>query len=256
MIKKNPIVLATGPFIKEAKVCGWQACQAVFAKRRNDIIRVYVQKERLDEATTILKWCAQEKKAYHVVTSEELATVCGSSHHEGIALLAKGKKTPSINELADTKDANILLVALENVGNPHNIGAILRVAAHFGVNTLIAGGSTRAPELNAAICRTAEGGAEHVNYLSTSQLLPDLLKLKSAGFKCIGTSSHSKVTAYDIKATGKLILILGAEDLGLSKEAQDLCQKTILIPGTGTVESLNVACAATALLSEFWRQRS
>jgi len=97
-----------------------------------------VRKERLSEMGDVLKWCANNKKAYHVVSKEDLATISGSVHHEGVALLAKRRPVVFEDDLyAKLKNERQPLIVLDEVLNPHNIGAILRIMAHFGWKHLI-----------------------------------------------------------------------------------------------------------------------
>lgn len=236
----------------EMKIYGVNAALAIFKKRPNDIIRVYLSQNQSKVFNELTRFCSLNKKAFHFVDIQELEKVSSSTHHEGICLLIKRKPLLTLKELKITN--SMLILALENVGNPHNIGAIMRTAAHFGVNALILPDAKLAQ--SAAAIRTAEGGAESLPLISAPNLKETLMKLKSNGFDLLATSSHANADLFKFKFNPKTVIILGEERFGVSKEIIKLCENTINISGTGNVESLNVASASSILLSQYWQQLS
>jgi TrmH RNA methyltransferase len=240
----------------EVKLCGFNACMAAFRWRAESIVRVYVTEARVKEAGPLLHWCAQHKLAYKVVGDEELSRVAESTHHEGVCLLVKEKRPRTFGELMERlrKDRSPrCLLGLENVGNPHNLGAILRVCAHFGVSDVVCLGDTP-HKLSAALARTAEGGAESVELIHLMEPAMALSALKKEGVAVLATSHLGKMPLYKTALPARCLLLLGSENQGLSKPLMDSADGVISIGGSGSVESLNVACAATAVLGEFWRQ--
>jgi TrmH RNA methyltransferase len=231
------------------------ACLALFSRRPGDVVRVHVTTERIPQVAPLLQWCAAHRKAYHVVTSEDLDQVTGSMHHEGICILSRARVTPTAESLLATLRAGtgpVALVGLEDVENPHNVGAILRVCAHFGVPAALALGRTPAT-LSTAVHRTSEGGAESVDLVPVADPLPVLAELRRAGFVTLAASHRSSRGLYQGGLPPRLLLLLGAESTGLSRRLLDAADASVAIPGSGVVESLNVACATTALLGEHWR---
>ncbi len=247
-----------GPRADEMKVCGVAACRAVFDRRREDIIRAYVTEPRVQEAAALLRWCAQARRAYHVVSEDELAKVSQSTHHEGVCLLVRKRRAPGFAEFcrdAAKMKGPACVLLLEGVANPHNVGAIVRVAAHFGVAAVVLAGAG-APdggELPASVHRTAEGGLESVPVLAAADGLRAARELRGAGFTVVGTSSHVRDSLYAAPMPEKVVLMLGSEADGLSPALAHEASRNVAIPGTGAVESLNVACAAAVILGEFWR---
>jgi TrmH RNA methyltransferase len=246
----------TGPSV-EMKICGVNACNAAYEKRSSDIVRAYVTEKRLKLFSNLLKYCAKNKRAYRIVTEEELGKITESTHHEGVCLLVK--RTPLQSEAdflnkqkKSTKKSCI--VALENVENPHNIGAILRVCANFGADALLVSNTKQAQ--STAAYRTAEGGAEWVSVLETENLLNSISSFKKAGYKIIGTSSHVANSLYKEIFPNKVLLLLGSETEGLSSDILRACDSRVCIHSTGHVESLNVACATGILLNEFYRNQT
>lgn len=241
----------------EERLYGLHACRAVFARRRDDIRRVYVDEARIDDVRDLLKWCASAGVAYKVVGPADLEKVTKSTHHEGIALLARRPRPATLEDLVsalerDVAPARVLL--LENVRDPHNVGAIVRTAAHFGARAVLLAGDTarRSP----ALLRTAEGGAESVALVEVARPLPALRRLKKAGLEAAATSSHVERSLFQGALPERLVLLLGAEREGLSRPLLDEADLQIAIPGTGAVESLNVASACAVVLAEHWRQSS
>lgn len=239
----------------EQKLCGLNACRAVFAQRPQDLVKVYVQQERVKELGPLLQWCAQNKRAYKIVGEEELRKISESTHHEGVCVVVRKLAPRTLEDvLGDVEpDAACCLLGLENVENPHNLGAILRVAAHFGVRDVLCLGATP-HQLNAALARTAEGAAEHARLIPVPDALAAIRSLQQAGFTVLATSHRGATPLYDAPVAARAVWLLGSEGQGLGPSVLKAANGVVAIPGSGAVESLNVACATTALLGEWWRQ--
>lgn len=239
----------------EMKYHGYNACEALFKNRAIDIIRVYVDETRVGDFGSILKWCARQKKAYHVCTAADLEKIAQTVHHEGIVILAHSPKPLGDDEF-EARLASFTgptaLIYLDGVQNPHNVGSITRLAAHFGV-PLILGKDKELPRLSPSAARVAEGAAEHVPLCVLKD--PDLAfsKLKKKGYKIVVTSSHAKDSLYAAKLPEKVLFVFGGESAGASARVTKLADVEVNVPGTGKVESLNVAVAAGLFLGEFWR---
>lgn len=236
----------------EMKVYGRHAALSLFKHRPQDIIRAYVTQEGVFEFKQLIRYCVDHKLAYHIVNKEEIDTITKATHHENIALVVKTKKLPTVKELLESKKQGIIL-ALEEVENPHNLGAIMRTAAHFGVQGIIY--EAKVPvALTASAHRTAEGGAEVVPAIHIADWNEVFDLSKRLGFKIMATSSHEGHSLYQTQFPDKTIVFLGAEGEGLSTKLKKKIDTMVSIPGTGNVESLNVSNAATALVSEWYRQ--
>lgn len=234
---------------------GGRACEAVFARRPQDIVRVYLTAEQQRRFAPLLAYCAAERRGFQVVESENLARISGSHHHEGIAILARACPRWSAADLVRAADSNRLagpLVYLDGVQNPHNLGAILRTAAHFGSGALL-GRRGELPPLSPAAVRVAEGAAECVPVCDLDDAAASLVRLKSQGFRVVTTSSHSGAPAAAARLGRKVVLVLGSEGQGVSKSIAALADLAVRIPGTGAVESLNVSVACGILLAEACR---
>lgn len=236
----------------ESKVYGRHACLKIFEKRPEDIIRAYVTRDGVFEFKALMKYLADNQLAYHVVEKEEIDSVTRATHHENICLVVKNKKLPELKELLESEDRSLIL-CLEEVENPHNLGAIMRSAAHFGVTAILYQAQVPVASSAAAV-RTAEGGAETVPALQISDWSHILDLGRRAGFESFATSSHRGTNLFAIEFPQKSFLFLGAEREGLSSSLVKKMNQLISIPGTGEVESLNVSNATTAILTEWFRQ--
>ncbi len=230
--------------MKEIKYYGFHACLAIWKKRPEDIIRVYLDPVHLKALRPLLKWCAENKKAYHLIGADELNKVSDSVHHEGICLLAKMPKLGAPNL---PKEGKACLLYLDGVQNPHNLGAILRSAAHFSLSGIAGVKDSLSP----SCCRIAMGGAEEIPLLSLEEPLAWLKKNRCA---LIATSSHKGDPLYSFRFPPRSALIFGSETDGVSKQILAQADHCIRIPGSGAVESLNVSVAAALCMSEYYRQ--
>lgn len=238
---------------QEMKVYGRHACLKVFEKRPQDVIRAYVNRDGVFLYKDLMKFLADNKLAYHIVENEEIDAVTRATHHEGICLVVKTRPHPELKELLAPSKGRTLILALEEVENPHNLGAIMRSAAHYGVSAIIY--EAKVPvALTGAAMRTAEGGAESVPALHIANWSEVFDLAKRNGFKSFATSSHKGISLFETEFPDKAILFLGAEAQGLSDNMVKKMNQLISIPGTGEVESLNVANATTAVLTEWYRQ--
>lgn len=241
----------------EQKFHGRHACHALFARRPDDVIRVYVTEERVREFGPLLKWCAEQRRAYHIVENENLERIAETVHHQGVVVLARKRRTwgeDGFREAVASGRLTGLLLFLDGVQNPHNLGSILRTSAHFGVAAIL-GNAEDLPGVTASAARVAEGGAEAVPLVRLRNSKDVLGQLKSAGFRLLAATSHPGGNVYAADIPEKSVIILGNEVHGVSPEIAAMADGSLQIPGTGAVESLNVAVACGVLLSEAARRR-
>lgn len=239
---------------EEVRVHGRNACLAVFAKRPGDVRKIYLAEARIAEFKPVLAWCVKHRIGYRVVENGDLDRLTESQHHEGVCFEVRKSPLLSLRELLQgiPQQQPALLIWLDGVGNPHNVGALLRSAANFGARGAIL--PAGAPALSGAALRVAEGGAEAVP-LAQAGVGEDVFEsLHDAGFAVAATVPRDGRDLYANKLPARLALILGAEGEGMSAELIRRADLRLTIPGTGAVESLNVAASAAVLLAEFWRQ--
>ncbi|WP_114195298.1 tRNA/rRNA methyltransferase [Edaphovirga cremea] len=237
---------------EETRVYGENACQALFTSRPDSIVRAWFVQSVTPRFREALRWMAANRKAYHVVEEEELTKASGTEHHGGVCFLIKKRQGLQAETYLENAPAKDCVLALEDVGNPHNLGGIMRTCAHFGINGLL----VQDPALleSGAAVRTAEGGAEHIKAINADDFLSVLDTFRRAGYTIVTTSSHKGTPLAKAQLPAKMVLVLGQERDGLTDSAWQQGDLSISIGGTGKVESLNVSVATGILLGEWWRQ--
>lgn len=237
---------------EETKVYGENACQALFSHRPEVVVRAWFTAALTPRFRQALKLLAATRRAYHIVEDDEMRRVAGTEHHGGICLLIKRRAAMSVAEWCQLAGDTACILALDGISNPHNIGAILRSCAHFGVKGVFVAN----PALldSGAAVRTAVGGAEHIQAITAATFSQGLLELQQAGYRLIATSSHRGVPLTEVAFPAKSVLLLGQEQDGLASEVMSKSDLLVTIAGTGQVESLNVSVASGILLSEWRRQ--
>lgn len=238
---------------KEMKYYGLRACERIWQQRPEEILRVYLDQSLVRPLASFLKWCAANKKSYGIIPPHELERVTESVHHEGICVVALEPVRPTLDQLLEGLPETACLLYLDGVGNPHNIGSIVRACAHFGVAGII-GEATGLPKASPSMCRIATGGMEHVALVQVEQPLQALTRLKKSGFAVVATSSHGGRSLYDYIFPKRSLIVMGSESHGISHALNAVVPDTLMIPGTGQVESLNVSVATSLCLGEFYRQ--
>jgi len=184
-----------------------------------------------------------------------LTQLAGTPRHQGVAArVSPLPQTHSLDDLLDAVEGPPLLLALDGVTDPHNLGACLRVADGSGVHAVIAP-KDHAVGLNATVAKVASGAAETVPYLMVTNLARTLNELKERDIRIVGTSDDAPMTLYEADLKGPLALVLGAEGKGLRQLTRKTCDGLVRIPMLGAVESLNVSVAAGVCLYEARRQR-
>jgi len=186
-----------------------------------------------------------------------IAKLAGSHGHQGVAARVNEiKMVHSLDDLLDTlegKDAPLILV-LDGVTDPHNLGACLRVADGAGAHAVIAP-KDHAVGVNATVAKVASGAAETVPYFMVTNLARTLNELKERNIWIIGTSDDAPKTLFDVDLKGPTALVLGAEGDGMRQLTRKTCDELVSIPMQGAVESLNVSVASGVCLYEARRQR-
>ena len=192
-------------------------------------------------------WHAPEVDAF------ELERLCGSPDHQGI--VAEVDPYPYADARGLLRGEAPLLIALDQVQDPRNLGAVCRSAEFAGAAGVIVP-ERRSAAVTAATCKASAGAVEHLQVAHVRNLADWLGDAKAAGFWIWGADAGAKAAAWDTDLEGPTVLVLGGEGKGLRPRVAASCDGLISLPQRGLVESLNVSAAATALLFEALRQRT
>jgi 23S rRNA (guanosine2251-2'-O)-methyltransferase len=186
-----------------------------------------------------------------------LARMAGNAGHQGVVAKVQALQTThSLDDWLDglSPDTKPLLLVLDGVTDPHNLGACLRVADGAGAHAVIAP-KDHAVGINATVAKVASGAAETVPYFMVTNLARTLNELKERSIWIIGTSDDAPQTLYQVDLNVPCALVLGAEGSGMRQLTRKTCDQLISIPMLGAVESLNVSVASGICLYEALRQR-
>ncbi len=186
---------------------------------------------------------------------ERLRQLGGTPRHQGVVARVQALATSrSIDDTLDAVEGPPLLLVLDGVTDPHNLGACLRVADGAGAHAVIAP-KDHAVGINATVAKVASGAAETVPYFMVTNLARTLNELKERDIRVVGTSDQAERSLYDADLAGPLALVLGAEGHGLRQLTARTCDELVRLPMKGAVESLNVSVASGICLYEALRQR-
>jgi len=241
---------------REVRLYGLNACLAAFAKRPDALRKVYLTEARMPALKHVLAWCVKHRLGYRLVEEGDLDRLTGSRHHEGVCFEMLRAPTLTLSRLlgAQPTTSPSLLLWLDGVGNPHNLGALMRSAAHFGVGGIIVPEDSQL-DVSGAAARVAEGAAEALPLARAPSPALTRQALRASGYTLAATVPRGGTPLYDAKLPPRLVLVFGAEGEGMSNALIDAADLKLTIPGSGAIESLNVAASVAVVLGECWRQQ-
>ena len=235
---------------------GFHAVTVRLKSTPKSVIEIHVDASRRDQRMRQFVERAKDAGAMLVDSDDErLQKLCGSHRHQGV--VARVEVVAISHSLDDTLDAIEgvpLLLVLDGITDPHNLGACLRVADGAGAQAVIAP-KDHAVGVNATVAKVASGAADTVPYFMVTNLARTLNELKERDIRIIGTSDDAQRSLYDLDLTGPVALVLGAEGSGMRQLTARTCDELVRLPMAGAVESLNVSVASGVCLYEAVRQR-
>ena len=233
--------------MEEDRICGANAVAAVFARRPEAVRRLFYTAAMKELAGPLCAAMAAARRPYRMLEEAEIARAAGSVHHGGIVAVAEPRWIAIIDFVRPPKLP--LLVVLDGVSNPHNLGAIARSAAFFGVRGLLFHEVPGQAMPSDAAYRTAEGGLEHLDLHKTRNLRKALAALEPHYRTVAATLAPDAMPLQTLPRDRPVALVLGNEERGVSYDALQGCRRQVRILGAGPVQSLNVAQAAAVLLA-------
>ena len=218
---------------------------------------IYVDATRNDaRAQDLVKLAGSHAVRVITMDARRIDGLTGHARHQGVAArVIAAKPRHDLNEVLENIGGPALLLVLDGVQDPHNLGACLRVADAFGVHAVIAP-KDRAVGITPVVSKVASGAAETVPYIAVTNLARTLRELKEHGIWIVGADQAATAQLYDAKLSGPLAWVLGAEGEGMRRLTREHCDELVRIPMAGTVKSLNVSVAGGVCLGETLRQRS
>ena len=237
-------------------IYGFHAVTAHLRRHAAGVQEIYLDAARRDtRAKDLIRLAAEHRVRLLMVDAARLDGLAGRVRHQGIAArVASNPPLHSLDEILEQAAGPVLLLVLDGVRDPHNLGACLRVAEAFGVHAVIAP-KDRAVGLTPTVSKVASGAAENIPYVAVTNLARTLRELKQNGIWIVGADQEADQTLYDMNLTGPLAWVLGAEGEGMRRLTREHCDQLVRIPMIGSVESLNVSVAGGICLAETLRHR-
>lgn len=227
-------------------VCGLAAVGALFAQNPGRVERLFFEERLAAELTPARQALARARKPYRKVESPELAKIAGTVHHGGVVAIARPQPIVALDPAAAAgwaREGTPLLV-LDGISNTHNLGAVARSAAFFGIARIVLADRPDQALPSDASYRVAEGGLDCVSLYCAA--LPQVLPLLKPAYRVVGAAPGGG--ALPKPSRTPVALVLGNEESGLSAPVRAACDAVVAVPGSGRVESLNVGVAAGILL--------
>jgi 23S rRNA (guanosine2251-2'-O)-methyltransferase len=237
-------------------VYGFHAVTSRLRQHAAGVQEIYLDASRHDaRAQDLTKLAAAHSVRIIAVDAQRLDGLTGHARHQGVAARVTAMQLKhDIHDILEDIAGPALLLVLDGVQDPHNLGACLRVADAFGVHAVIAP-KDRAVGITPAVSKVASGAAETVPYITVTNLARTLRELKDAGIWIVGADEHGSLDLYDSKLTGSLAWVFGAEGEGMRRLTREHCDELVRIPMSGSVESLNISVASGVCIGETIRQR-
>ena len=238
-------------------VFGLHAVRAVLDKDPSGVLELWIQSTRRDESVHGIR----EKASAFGLRAQEaskktLDRLSQGETHQGVVAKYRSNAAHrmTLESFIDTLDSNSLVLALDGVQDPRNLGACLRSADGAGAAGIVLS-RNRSVTLTSAARKVASGAAEQVPVIEVSNLARSLASLKQTGLRLVGASGDATHSLYDVDLGGGVIFVMGGEGKGLRRLTRESCDDLVRIPMHGSVESLNISVAASICLFEARRQR-
>ena len=243
--------------MKPERAGGINAVEALIARSPERILQLWITGDnpRVKELVERAKAAGITVQGAKPATLDKLTD---GEHHQGVVAEFRPLEPMSESELDDLVDArgpDLLLLALDQVQDPHNFGAGLRSAAAAGVDAVLVPRDRSAP-LSPAARRAAAGAADVVPICEVANLARALEHIKKAGVWAVGLAGEARTSIHAVDLTGPRVVVMGSEESGLRRLTAERCDELVRIPMAGTMESLNVSVATGVALFEALRQRN
>ncbi len=242
--------------MQKKTIHGFHAVLARLRRTPDSVLEIYFSSDRNDaRMKDVLQLAERTGRKVHGVSGDRLDGLTGHARHQGVAaLIDAGRSYVALEDVLDDLQEPPLLLVLDGVTDPHNLGACLRVADAMGAHAVIAP-KDKSVGLTATVSKVACGAAEVLPYIMVTNLARTLRDLKDQGVWIAGTAAEGSTDLFHFQQTGPLAWVLGAEGDGMRRLTRELCDVLVSIPMFGSVESLNVSVASGIVLAESRRQR-
>jgi 23S rRNA (guanosine2251-2'-O)-methyltransferase len=241
--------------MSETYIGGFHAVTAALEDGDKQPREILVADARRDSRmAALLSLAARRKVTVRTVSKDQLDLYAPGLRHQGVIAAVPAADFQGEDALEVPATPDRLVLVLDGVQDPHNLGACLRTAEAVGVTAVIIP-KDRAVGLTPVARKAAAGAAERVPVVAVTNLVRTLERLKELGYWITGLAGESDELIYDVDLTGPTVIVMGGEGDGLRRLTRETCDKLVRIPMVGEIESLNVSVAAAVCLYESFRQR-
>jgi len=239
------------------KIHGIHAVQALIKARPDQIVNAWVDRQRKDAKLQTIKQSLDDVGIrVEYADKKTLDKLSSNGNHQGVLLTVKlpqERTEEALKKAFKEREGQAFYLVLDQVTDPHNLGACLRTALAAGVQGVIVP-KDNACRLNATVCKVASGAAEVLPVYRVTNLVRTLKYLKTEGVWLTGAAGEAMLGVFDAELTGSVAIVMGAEGKGLRQLTQQQCDQLVKIPMSEKVESLNVSVATGIILYEVLRQ--
>lgn len=235
-------------------IYGLHAVEAALRNNGEHVLQLWVQQGRNDgRIRALIEMATSAGVSVETISTDKLSGKCNGERHQGVVARVRGgsRKRVELDDLLERE--SLLLLILDEVQDPHNVGACLRSADAAGADAVIVC-KNRSPGLTPVVIKVASGAAEHTPYIQITNLARTLEKLRDADVWIVGTSDDSETSLYDCETTKRMAVVMGSEGDGMRRLTREGCNELISIPMQGSVSSLNVSVASGVTLFELRRR--
>jgi 23S rRNA (guanosine2251-2'-O)-methyltransferase len=239
-------------------IYGIHAVESAIRNHADSVLQVYLQQGKTDSRLGRIAGLAKRAGlSVQTMSAQKIRERCEGGRHQGVVAEIRAQSAPTIALEDLLQRDRLLLLILDEVQDPHNIGACLRTADAVGVDAVIVS-KNRSPGLTPVIRKVASGAAETVPYIMVSNLARALDTIRQENVWVLGTSGDADETIYSSNAASsqRLALVMGSEGKGMRRLTREACDQVVSIPMQGSVESLNISVATAVCLFEIRRQQS
>ena len=237
-------------------IYGIHAVEAALRKQPENVLQVFVQHGRNDNRIKkVVDIAKNSGVSLQSISNDKLKEKCPKARHQGVVAEIRSRRAATVSHDDVLQKESLLLLVLDEVQDPHNIGACLRTADAIGVDAVVVS-KNRSPALTPVIRNVASGAAETVPYIMVSNIARALEKIQDNNVWVIGTSGDASHTIYDCEVNNRLALVMGSEGKGMRRLTREACDELVSIPMQGSVESLNISVATAVCLYEIRRRQT
>jgi len=240
---------------KSELIYGIHAVESALKHRGEDVLQLWVLQGRKDDrVNTLLELARKFGVSVQSISADKMKKKCADATHQGVAadLRVTSSKQFALEDVLN-KQGSLLLLILDEVQDPHNIGACLRTADAAGVDAVIVS-KNRSPGITPVVRKVACGAADAVPFIQVSNLARAMEQIRDHNIWIVGTAGETDGSLYDISASQRMALVMGAEGKGMRRLTRENCDELVYIPMRGSVESLNVSVATGIALFEIRRK--